>query len=57
MNEPGYEEFKEAWVQYSAWKRVPTCGRAKASEEFEEWYEEKRQEHGAIAIEAWEAEF
>ena len=45
MNKPGYEEFKEGWVQYSIWKRIPTCGRAKAEDEFDEWFEEQSQNH------------
>lgn len=28
-------EIREAWVQWSAWKRVPTCGRAQAEAEFD----------------------
>lgn len=44
-------EIREAWVQWSSWKRVPTCGRAQAEAEFD-----KRMAARASELEEIEAE-
>lgn len=34
---PTTDDIREAWVVWSAWKRVPTKGRKAAEREFEQW--------------------
>lgn len=36
------EDIKEAWVQWSCWRRTPTCGRAQAEQEFDEIMKRER---------------
>jgi hypothetical protein len=31
------EQIRDGWVVFSNWKRVPTCGRVQAENDFDAW--------------------
>lgn len=36
---PSADDIREAWILWSAWKRLPAKGREAAGEEFDRWKE------------------